>query len=285
MSIYIISITFSIILCFKYTSKDTQNDIIKAAASCLLSVIVQEIKDAEYFAVIADETRDVSHVEQLSLCIRYIHSKDLVVKERFLKFADVHELHAEALVSTIVELGLDLNKCVAQCYNGASVMGGRVSGVQRWLQDIVGKGCIYIHCYAHRLNLVLVNVAHGIAEVSNFFGIMEAIYKFFSMSVLRHDALVKSQRDQGLRPIEIPRLSDTRWSCRYVAVKLYQTRYNCVLDALQMVISDRKDRVAAAEAAGHLGHIKQFSFILMLEILQTLCQLQSHYQMLCRQRN
>ena len=33
-----------------------------------------------------------------------------------------------------------------------------------------------------------------------------------------------------------------------------------------MVISDRKDRVAAAEAAGHLGHIKQFSFILMLEI-------------------
>ena len=95
-----------------------------------------------------------------------------------------------------------------------------VSGVQRRLQDIVGKGCIYIHCYAHRLNLVLVNVAHGIAEVSNFFGIMKAIYKFFSMSVLCHDALVKSQRDQGLRPIEIPRLSDTRWSCRDVAVKL-----------------------------------------------------------------
>ena len=34
--------------------------------------------------------------------------------------------------------------------DGASVMSGEVSGVQHRLREIVGNGCIYIHCHAHR---------------------------------------------------------------------------------------------------------------------------------------
>ena len=137
----------------KYTSKVVQNDLLKAAADVVLKQITDEIKDAEGFAVIADEARDVSKKEQLSLCLRYVN-KQLEVNERFVGFSDLCDLDAKALAEKIVArlqvLGLDIKQCVAQCYDGASVMSGQVSGVQQRLREIVGNGCVYIHCHAHR---------------------------------------------------------------------------------------------------------------------------------------
>lgn len=57
---------------------------------------------------------------------------------------------AEKIVDGLRKFGLDLKRCFAQCYDGASVMSGEVSGVQHRLREIVGNGCIYIHCHAHR---------------------------------------------------------------------------------------------------------------------------------------
>ena len=137
----------------KYTSKVVQNDLLKAAADVVLKQIIDEIKDAEGFAVIADEARDVSKKEQLSLCLRYVN-KNLEVNERFVGFSDLCDLDAKALAEKIVArlqvLGLDVKQCIAQCYDGASVMSGQVSGVQQRLREIVGNGCVYIHCHAHR---------------------------------------------------------------------------------------------------------------------------------------
>ena len=55
--------------------------------------------------------------------------------------------------------GLNTTQCTAPCYDGASVMSGKKSGVQRRMQDMLGRTCTYVHCYAHRLNLVVVNTA------------------------------------------------------------------------------------------------------------------------------
>ena len=62
-------------------------------------------------------------------------------------------------MSQLHSLGLSLTRCIAQCYDGASVMSGHLSGVQKHIQDKAGSGCVYVHCYAHRLNLVVVNTA------------------------------------------------------------------------------------------------------------------------------
>ena len=45
--------------------------------------------------------------------------------------------------------------CIAQASDGASVMSGKEKGVQKLLRDAVGNACLFVHCYAHRLNLVL----------------------------------------------------------------------------------------------------------------------------------
>ena len=99
-------------------------------------------------------------------------------------------------------------------------MSGCHSGVQKKVQEIVGNNYIYIHCYAHWLNLVVVNAASTIKDVRNVFGLLEAVYCFLTASTLRHDKFVDLQKQEKLNIMEIPKLSDTRWVCRYVAVKV-----------------------------------------------------------------
>ena len=114
-----------------------------------------EINQAGVFAVMADECRDVSGIEQLSVCVRYVNSSG-VIAENFLGFTSMYELDARALTENIIAVltkqGLNVKQCIAQCYDGASVMSGKRSGVQARFREITGSPCIYIHCYAHRLN-------------------------------------------------------------------------------------------------------------------------------------
>ena len=92
-------------------------------------------KLVEFYSIIADESRDISRIEQLSLCLRYVHPDDYSIEERFLGFTNCPNLDASSLAEQIVSqlhsLGLNLTKYVAQCYDGASVMSGHLSGVQK----------------------------------------------------------------------------------------------------------------------------------------------------------
>ena len=67
---------------------------------------------------------------------------------------------AEALCKyicdTLAAFDLSLDNCVSQSYDGASVMSGRCTGVQSRIKEFA-PCAIYIHCHAHRLNLVLVD--------------------------------------------------------------------------------------------------------------------------------
>ena len=82
--------------------------------------------------MIADEARDVSRSEQMSICIRYLLGNKIC--ERFLQFVNMAACDAQSLCDAIVcslhARGLKLRKCVAQCYDSASVMSGKHAGVQ-----------------------------------------------------------------------------------------------------------------------------------------------------------
>lgn len=58
-------------------------------------VIVKEVKEADFFGIIADETTDVSTANQLSTFLRYTHKG--VVKESFLGFDNVSGLAGQYL--------------------------------------------------------------------------------------------------------------------------------------------------------------------------------------------
>ena len=129
----------------KYTSGMSQNAMLSAISDCALDVIGDELRSAPFYAVIADETRDIGITEQMSICVRYVY--DQMVKERFLGFIALKKLDAgslaDALLGALDKLGLDRNKLVGQCYDTASVMSGQVSGVQKRVRDYTGNPCMW----------------------------------------------------------------------------------------------------------------------------------------------
>jgi hypothetical protein len=96
--------------------------------SLVLKMIYNEIQDeCVCYSVIADETRDKGCVEQLSVCLRYVHKSE--IRERFVGFIDLHKFDAQSITENILQilkdLGINVSNCVAQAYDGASVMSGR----------------------------------------------------------------------------------------------------------------------------------------------------------------
>ena len=100
----------------------TQNHLIDAINPHMLTGIGEEVRQARYFSLLADETTDSSHKEQLCICLRYLYKDKLI--ERFLCFAEAYDLTgfglAKQLLKTLQEFEIDKNNMVGQGYDGAS---------------------------------------------------------------------------------------------------------------------------------------------------------------------
>ena len=114
------------------------------------------MRQARYFSLLADETTDSSHKEQLCICLRYLYKDKLI--EGFLCFAKADDLTgfglAKQLLKTLQEFGIDKNNMVGQGYDGASAMSGIRNGVQKHFKEQC-PCAVYIHCASHSLNLCL----------------------------------------------------------------------------------------------------------------------------------
>ncbi|XP_008182357.1 uncharacterized protein LOC103309224 [Acyrthosiphon pisum] len=102
-----------------YISANVQNDIVSVISEYMQHYICDKIRKEKYFAILADETKYISHVEQFSLCIRYLEKssnfeKDntYIIREDFLQFVPVHSTVGSELdntiISTLTSLGLNL---------------------------------------------------------------------------------------------------------------------------------------------------------------------------------
>ena len=67
----------------KFTSPKMQNEMIEVMALQILRDIAKNIQSAEIYSILADETADISNVEQLTFCIRWADN-NLVTHEDFL---------------------------------------------------------------------------------------------------------------------------------------------------------------------------------------------------------
>lgn len=154
--------------------------------------------------------------------MRYFDINDRQVHEHFLAFLHAKCLDASHLSEYIRELitGFDfsLNKFVSQGYNGASVMSGHCTGVQTRVRAFAPYA-VYIHCHAHILNLVLVDSVRSVQLASEFFVLLEALYVFISTSKVHVIFIEKQKRLHPSKPLELQKLSDTRWVCHLCCCK------------------------------------------------------------------
>ena len=252
-----------------YTSPIIQNELLYIMGEMVQSIICCKIHEAGYFSILADETKDTSKKEQLTVVLRCIDPKEAAIHEYFLTFVEATSLDAESLtkyiVDTITKHQLDLTCIVSQGYDGASVMSGNCSGVQMRLKEFAPHA-IYIHCHAHILNLVLVDSVKAVPEAAQFFALIESLYVFLSTTKAH---VIFLQKQKELHPHkqtrELQRLSDTRWACRYSTVNSICYTFDAILATLEDLAED-SDGMKATQATGLMLQVKSFKFLLCLII-------------------
>ncbi|KAK4885303.1 hypothetical protein RN001_001574 [Aquatica leii] len=170
-----------------YISWNTQNQIIAACGEIIKEKIATEVNSAKCFSVLANETTDISTVEQLTLCVRYVKNFENSNNSR---------------------------------YDGAASMSGKFRGAQAIINKKYPKA-LYVHCVFHSLNLALSN-AGDVLPIRNCFGIVKKIYAFFN--TLKRQLILEKSVD-SLAPDEAQRqkhklkqLCPTRWIQRHDAV-------------------------------------------------------------------
>ena len=114
-------------------SPNIQNDLLESSKQVLLEQIKTKIHAAEFYAILADEVKDVSKKElDLGVSLRYV--ADSVIRERAIGFVQLKDLSAQCISDELLKLlqPFDLEPvcCVGQGYDGASFMSGKEGGVQ-----------------------------------------------------------------------------------------------------------------------------------------------------------
>lgn len=276
---------------FKGVSNRIQNDLIEAVANSLLEEIKSEIKDAKFVSVLVDETTDVSNTAQLSLVLRYIYNGQ--TKERFVGFSDVSENRTASGISEIIRQYLtefDCNdKLIAQSYDGAASMAGHINGVQALIKSTHPQA-LFIHCYAHCLNLVLSKTINNISECKIFFSTLNGIAAFFSRSPKRAKFL-----DEFLQR-RLPSVSPTRWNYtkRLVnTVYIHRTNLCEVFNAMLRNPNEIESEILAP-VKGYLFCLSEFTFCFLLrtfdkifsltDILYNILQTRSFDIVFCRKK-
>eukprot|EP00795_Rhopilema_esculentum_P005495 gene5495-673_t len=252
---------------FKGTSKTVQNELLDIMLNICKDVIKQEIKEADFLAVVSDDTTDVSNQSQNVVVFRYI--KDKTVVERFWSFSTLPQGDANTISSRIIaslEEVLpnpeDKQKLIAQCYDGAAVMSGCNNGVQTIVKQSYANAH-YVHCYAHQLNLILQQAVSQISQIRLFFANLNGFSVFFSRSPKRVEYLDKYVARR------IPRSAQTRWNFQSRIIDTVYRYQNDLVECFQDIIANwNGDQHTIREASGLLHWLQDNNFLLFLEFFQ-----------------
>ena len=233
--------------CDHYLGKDIQNELIAVLSDAILNDIINEIKRAKYFSVILDCTPDISHVEQLSLTIRYVSvDEEVAIYERFIEFIQVRSTTGEDLCSVLLEklntLKLNVQDIRGQGYDNGANMRGVHSGVQKHLLTINNRA-FFTPCACHSYNLVVADMAKTCPEALTFFGIVQRIYIIFAASTKRWDLLKEHVKLLTVKP-----LCETRWECRIDSVSALRYQLPEVCDAFDALAKEADNLKIKSEA-------------------------------------
>ncbi|XP_050056112.1 zinc finger MYM-type protein 1-like [Aphis gossypii] len=228
-----------------YISNRIQNGMLNSIENIMLLLIISNVQ-SKPVSIISDDTTDMGHHEQMSIVVRYFDDDTFNPVERFvglqrLKLVDSQSIFNE-LSMVLKNLKIQWRDVVSVCFDGASTMSGCISGVQAKCKE-VNSSIMYVHCYAHCLNLILVDACTSRKEnriVFDFFGVVQLTYSFIEGSAIRHAVLERISADINASLKSMKSSSTTRWACRSEAVSALKHNYSAILLALEEIVDRAK---------------------------------------------
>ncbi|CAN1288818.1 Zinc finger MYM-type protein 1 [Linum perenne] len=225
------------------TSPDIQKDIVHALAIETTKLITTDI-GGDFFAILADESRDVSVKEQMGVVFLGIsHVRD--TKAMSLK---------TAIESMLMKNGLSISRVRGQGYDGASNMKGEINGLKTLILE-ESPSAYYIHCFAHRLQLTLVAVAQNHDDVNVFFFIVGTVTNLVGASCKRQDIIKETQANKIAEAIALGELETRRGLNQEIGMKRPS---NTLL---------KETKKATAQASVVLIQIEDFEFVFMMKLM------------------
>lgn len=254
-----------------YISWNIQNQIIEACDIIIKRKIASEVNSSKCLSILADETTDISTIEQCSICVRYVKNigtshNQFTICENFLTFVPIKSTCgkdlADAIINELILCNIDVSNLRGQGYDGASNMSGHLKGTQACIAKD-HPTALYVHCAAHNLNLAI-SSASGIPPIRNCMGTIEKVYTFFNtpkrQQVLQHQVQLlfpESRRDR------MKQMCPTRWIQRHDSVMVMVQLLKPVHSALQE-ISLWKDKESSSGAFVLLSALAQSQFVISL---------------------
>ena len=259
----------------KYLSAMIQNELIDLISRTLCHRLITRIQACPFYTIIVDTTSDITRKDQVSLVIRWVSvvGEAAQINETFLTFLHTTDSKARGLADIVLawlmDYGFDLAKIRGQGYDGASVMSGKVGGVQKLFCDIVNRHSNgvevlvpLVHCAAHNLNLVINDAVEATVEGVSFFGTISEISNFFSRSLNQWAELALTE--DGMKKLKLKKLCATRWASRIEAVRALQKCYSDILKVLACISLTMKDAKERADATGLRKNIENFDFVVCI---------------------
>ena len=241
-----------------YLGHHVQNELIDLLSSKIISVLVNDIKQAKFFSIILDCTPDISHTEQLSLVIRVVSLVEKPhIREHFMGFLEAEESTGQHLASMLLnrleELGIPFEDCRGQSYDNGANMRGKNKGVQARLLE-KNPRALFVPCGAHTLNLVVCDAAKRSVDATSYFGFLQKLYSLFSASTQRWAVLKKHVS------ITLKMWSETRWESKIKSVEPMRYQGAAVREALIEVRDHTKDPAIKAEAQSLSEEVGSYRF-------------------------
>jgi hypothetical protein len=257
-----------------YRSKTIQNELIEICGDMVMEELVDDVKKAKFFSLLADEATDCSNTEQMAVVLRFI-DESLKIREDFLGFILCSDgLSGEALSENIskfiTSIGLRMEECRGQGYDGAGNMAGKLSGVAARIQCRFEKA-IYVHCGSHVLNLCVASSC-SLPIIRDMMDNVRSVSDFFNSSPKR--TLVLQERIKELFPDErhqkLINVCKTRWVARIDGLQIFIQCYSAVTDSLDLIAKDKSyNQDVRYRASGMKIAIEKFSFIVALVVVES----------------
>ncbi|XP_060170419.1 uncharacterized protein LOC132601340 [Lycium barbarum] len=243
-----------------------QKDIVDSCAKETIKAIIEDL-DGDYFGILVDESKDISHKEQMALVLRYVDKKGEVI-ERFVGIVHVNDTSARSMKETIYSFlsdhSLSPSQIRGQGYDGASNMQGELNGLKSLiLRDT--PSAYSTHCFAHQLQLTLVALVKKNSDVDDF------LYLLRQHQAAKLEKLLISgemHTGRGLnqeRGLQQP--GDTRWGSHYKTLHNFINIFPSILYVLEFAACECPNYIDRLTTESLVDKIKGFDFVFMLHLM------------------
>lgn len=143
-------------------------------------------------------------------------------------------------------------------------MNGRIAGLSTLITSQISSKAVYVHCYAHRLNLALEAACSKISKVKEMVCTAKSLYAYVEGSAKRSH-LFKNIQDESIRT-PLKRLCETRWNHRVLSFKAIKKSYASLLTFLSIQDEETTSNCGVS-ASVLLNKIQNLDFVFLLDLM------------------